>query len=1147
MATALLGHIDQFDPADEQWPQYVERLEQFFVANDITGDGKAVKRRATFLSVVGRSTYNLLRSLIAPQKPTEKTFDELVEVLTAHYSPKPTEVMQRFRFNCRKRQEGETVANYVAELRRLAEHCNYGDTLDKMLRDRLVWGIRDKYIQKKLLAEAELTLKDALRIAQSAETAEKNLREMEVESHKEGVHFIKRQRQQRQRQPRQRQQQHPSQQQHSSQPQNAQNSVPGNCTRCGKGGHRSSDCPYKNLVCRGCHRRGHLQRMCRSANAGSSNTSGTAPAGVKQVGESEDSESKADDLWLVEEVGGIHKLYQPPIKVPVCVDGVNVCMELDTGASVSIVSETQYKQWWPGRSLDSSPIRLQTYSKQPLTVVGSLSVVVEYESQKVTLPLVVVEGSGPMLMGRNWLNAIKLNWAKIHYTQAPRLQEVLAKYSEAFEKGLGTFKGEEVSIAVDPEASPQFHKARPLPYAMKKMVEDELERLVKEGTLKPVDYAEWAAPIVAVLKSDRESVRVCGDFRMTVNPVSKLHRYPLPKVEDLFATLSEGKVFSKIDLTQAYQQLKLDSQSQKYLVINTHKGLFQYTRLPFGVSSAPGIFQKIMESLLHGIPGVLVYVDDILISRATDAEHLESLEEVLKRLTAAGLRAKRHKCKFMAPHVEFLGHLIDEEKGIHPLPEKIRAIQQAPTPTNLTELKSYLGLISYYGKFLPNLSTHLAPLYKLLNKKVLWNWTSEQESAFQKSKEMLTSKQLLTHYNPQLPLVLACDASAYGVGAVLAHLMPDGTEKPIAYASRTLNSAERNYSQIEKEGLSCVFGVKKFYAYLFGRKFTLITDHRPLLSLLSGQKPTSVQASARIRRWSLALSMFEYNFQFRNTTAHANADALSRLPLKDTTPIVKSPPEIVLLVDHLNSSPITADQIKEATRRDPDLSLILQYVQQGWPHRDAVERHLMPFYERREELTVHDGCLLWGSRVVVPKVHRSGVLIQLHEGHPGITRMKGLSRMYVWWPGIWKDIEEAVQECSQCQQHQSNPPVAPLHPWAWPTRPWARLHIDYAGPINGQMILVIVDAHSKWIEAIPTSGSTSRVVIEELRFLFSQFGLPECIVSDNGTCFTSHEFKEFLKRHGVKHIYHIGSVPSCLQRLGREGSAGSQERSSQSD
>ncbi|XP_064387325.1 uncharacterized protein K02A2.6-like [Halichondria panicea] len=356
--------------------------------------------------------------------------------------------------------------------------------------------------------------------------------------------------------------------------------------------------------------------------------------------------------------------------------------------------------------------------------------------------------------------------------------------------------------------------------------------------------------------------------------------------------------------------------------------------------------------------------------------------------------------------------------------------------------------------------------------------------------------------------------------------MPDGTERPIAYASRTLNSAERNYSQLEKEGLSCVFGVKKFYAYLFGQKFTLITDHKPLLSLLSGQKPTSLQASARIRRWSLALSMYEYELKFRNTTAHGNADALSRLPLTDTVPDDRTPPELVLLLEHLDSSPITAAHIKEATRRDPELSTIHQYVQQGWPHRSAMETSLMPFYERREELSVHDGCLLWGNRVVVPKTYRGDVLVQLHEGHPGTTRMKGLSRMYVWWPGISKDVEETVQDCIPCQQQQSKPPVAPLHSWAWPTRPWARLHIDYAGPIHGQMFLIIIDAHSKWIEAIPTSGSTSRVVIEELRVLFSQFGLPECVVSANGTCFTSAEFKGFLKKNGINQILSAPYHPS---------------------
>ena len=503
------------------------------------------------------------------------------------------------------------------------------------------------------------------------------------------------------------------------------------------------------------------------------------------------------------------------------------------------------------------------------------------------------------------------------------------------------------------------------------------------------------------------------------------------------------------------------------MVINTHKGLFRYTRLPYGISSAPGIFQKAMESLLQGISHVTVYIDDILITGETESDHLQSLEEVLKCLVKAGLRVKRHKCKFMAPSVAYLGYVIDAE-GLRPLPDKVQAVQQAPTPRSVTELKSYLGLLTYYGKFLPNLSTHLAPLYKLLGKNVKWKWSSKQDKAFRESKELLTSSQLLVHFDPKLPLLLACDASAYGIEAVLAHKMPDGLEKPIGYASRTLNSAEQNYSQLEKEGLSCVFRVKRFYSYLFEHSFTLITDHKQLLGLLSEQRPTSPLVSARNRRWSLYLSMFEYTLEFRNTTAHANADALSCLPLPEVPTVTRTPPELVLLADHLANSPVSARHIRDWTHRDPQLAPILQFVQQGWPSVCAEQDQLAPFFDKKTELSVHEGCLLWGSRVVVPTPCREVVLLELHEGHPGCTRMKGLARMYVWWPGITKDIENTVCHCSECQQHQPTQPVAPLHPWAWPTRPWAHLHLDYAGPVQGKMILVLIDAHSKWIEAVCT-------------------------------------------------------------------------------
>ena len=262
----------------------------------------------------------------------------------------------------------------------------------------------------------------------------------------------------------------------------------------------------------------------------------------------------------------------------------------------------------------------------------------------------------------------------------------------------------------------------------------------------------------------------------------------------------------------------------------------------------------------------------------------------------------------MSSSVIYLGHKVDSD-GLHPLPDKVRAIAKAPCPSNPKQLKAYLGLITYYTKFLPNLSSLLSPLYKLLHKDSTWQWDDEQQNAFDKSKELLTSSNLLVHFNPNLPILLACDASNYGIGAVLAHRMPDGSECPITYASRSLTQPEKNYSQLEKEGLSCIFGVNKFHSYLFGHSFDLITDHKPLLALLNEHMPTSPQAYARVHRWSLLLSAYEYTMKFRCTSEHSNADALSRVPLREIPAHTDTPAELVLLMEHLADSPVTAKQI----------------------------------------------------------------------------------------------------------------------------------------------------------------------------------------------------------------------------------------------
>ena len=239
--------------------------------------------------------------------------------------------------------------------------------------------------------------------------------------------------------------------------------------------------------------------------------------------------------------------------------------------------------------------------------------------------------------------------------------------------------------------------------------------------------------------------------------------YPLPKVDDLLATLAGGKTFSKLDLSHAYQQIQLSEESRPLVTINTSKGLYRYTWLPFGISAAPSIFQRTMENLLKGIPQVVVYIDDILVTGKTEAEHLQHLKEVLARLQKAGMRLKKSKCSFMMEKVTYLGHVISQE-GIYPAPEKVWAVSQAPTPSNVTQLKSFLGLLSFYSRFLPNHSSKLAPLHQLLQKNTTWTWGSEQQKAFETAKSSLSSSTCLAHYNPSLPLVLSCDASSYGRG-----------------------------------------------------------------------------------------------------------------------------------------------------------------------------------------------------------------------------------------------------------------------------------------------------------------------------------------------------------------------------------------------
>ena len=642
---------------------------------------------------------------------------------------------------------------------------------------------------------------------------------------------------------------------------------------------------------------------------------------------------------------------------------------------------------------------------------------------------------------------------------------------------------------------------------------------------------------------------------MTVNPVLDIDQYPLPKPDDIFATLSGGQKFTTLDLSHAYNQLLLDEAAQKFVTINTHKGLFRYSRLPFGIASAPAIFQRTMDTILQDLKGVACYIDDIIITGQSDAEHLDRLEEVLRRLQRHGIRAKWAKCKLFKSSVNFLGHRIDKD-GVHPTTEKLEAIVRAPAPRNIQQLRSFLGLINYYGKFIPNASTILNPLNKLLRKDTPWNWSKECQTSFESAKKHLVSTEVLTHYTPSLPIRMAGDASSYGIRAVIAHIFPDGSERPVVFASSTLTDSERNYSQVEKEALSLIFGVKRFHTYLYGRKFTLVTDHKPLTTILSPKKGISSLAAARLQRWAWILSAYSYDIEFRGTGEHANADGLSHLPVAGGPPDDPYSDPKIFSISQMESLPVTIGQLRAATRSDRILSKVYQYTRNGWP--EEVSEHVKPYSNRRNELMMEEGCVLWGFRVIIPNKLRDRILVELHRDHPGVTRMKSVARSYLWWPGLDKDLENMVKGCQACQSVKKAPSVVPLHPWVWPSRPWQRVHLDFAGPFQGSMFFVGVDAYSKWPEVRIMNSTTASKTLDILREWFAFHGVPEHLVTENGPQFVSEEFELFTRRNGIKHIksapYHpasnglaerfIQSLKHSLKASQRDGRSLSQRVSS---
>ena len=723
----------------------------------------------------------------------------------------------------------------------------------------------------------------------------------------------------------------------------------------------------------------------------------------------------------------------------------------------------------------------------------------------------------------------------LNTSQRVKLKELLSGYDHIFSKSGELGRTDVVHHRINTgDARPRRQPARRLPHHQRLEAQKQVADMLEAGVISPSN-SPWASPIVLVKKKDN-SIRFCVDYR-ELNKVTVKDAYPLPRVDDTLDALAGSRWFSSLDLTSGYWQVEMSPQDKEKTAFTTGNGLYEFNVMPFGLCNAPSTFERLMELVLAGLhwETCLVYLDDILIYAQTFEDHVSRLGEIFTRLAKAKLKLKPKKCCLFQSEITYLGHVV-AEKGVSTDPQKTCRVRDWPTPCNLKEVRSFIGLCSYYRRFIKDFACIASPLHKLTQKDVGFKWTRECETAFSMLKDRLTSAPVLAFPDFSLPFILDTDASGDGIGGVLSQVQ-DGQERVIGYASRKLSKSEQNYSVTKRELLAVVHFIKHYKHYLYGKKFMLRTDHGSLRWLYNFK-----DVQGQLARWLETLSSFDFDIHHRPGHQHKNADALSRIPSRSGACITEVTQTKVTCASISNVfSGMSKDELSQAQRNDPDLSIII-----GWKEKSAEKpargqvssnsRETKGYWYLWDQLEIKDGVLcrrLEGKspsssiyQVVVPTTLRRDVLTQAHSsmtgGHLGYTKtFKKIQRSFHWL-GCRTSVGRWVKQCEKCARRKSpcQKSRAPLQP-SFVGAPLERIAIDIFGPLpysrrRNRYIMVVMDYFTKWAEAYPLRNQEAETVAKVLVEQFiCRFGVPLSIHTDQGTNFESRVFQSICRLLGI--------------------------------
>lgn len=825
--------------------------------------------------------------------------------------------------------------------------------------------------------------------------------------------------------------------------------------------------------------------------------------------------------------------------VVVSVLGVKITGLLDSGATHTIIGSTgipilrQLGFKWKERAESCCTIA----NGEKCAMLGSVCVPMEMEGRSRVINVLVVPsvkhalilgvnfwkemGIVPDLLSGKWKFATTdVSEVQVHASRAltSHQQSELDNIMDGYSKKMGVgFGGTQlVEHVIETDSSPIKQRYYPVNPIMQRIIDEELDKMLEMGVVEP-SSSGWSSPVLMVPKKDGTH-RFCVDFRK-LNAVTKRDAYPLPYISAILDRLRNATYLSSLDIKSAYWQVPVAQESRDYLSFTVPgRGLFRFCRMPFGLHNSPATWQRLIDKVLGPElePFVFVYLDDIIVVTSTFEEHCQILKEVLDRLSKANLRLSLEKCQLCRSELKYLGYVVNEH-GILVDPEKVSAILNLPTPTNVSGVRRLVGMASWYRRFIRNFASVTAPLTALLRKSAKFNWSNECEFAFSTIKNALVSAPILSCPDFELPFYLQTDASAYGIGAVLTQGTGDD-ERPICYLSRSLSLAERKYSVTERECLAVLWSIEKLRPYLEGTEFTVITDHYSLVWLNHLKDP-----HGRLARWAYRLQQYRFSVIHRKGRDHVIPDSLSRGVARDA-------PDVAAIDD------ISDPWIRGMTAK-------IDKNPSKFPHWRVATGKLYKHVETKFcKLSPEDS---W--KEIPPKTERNNIIQQSHDpptsGHCGVSKTLARVQERYYWPKMRCEIVRYVKRCITCQQQkvEQKRPSGFMLSQPKSVRPWQVISVDLFGPLprsksGHTYVLGVADYFSKFVRLFPLRVANAKSVCKHLEEdIFLLFGAPQIMILDNGKQFVSKVCKELCGNYGV-HMrfdayYHAQANP--IERVNR--------------